>query len=540
MISFACWSYCVKSIISEYTIIYNIYYYYIVSLLLCLLSSSTMADRQRNRQRNNAQNDGGNNQANNGNDGNNQVPPQVANNGGNNVVNPIPNPNGDGNNGGGNGNNGDGGNNGAGNGLNPVPAAPVQLYVPNVANAVYNTAEGWDMAIPMRTIAQNLVIANTSIPWVRQPSLYHAITVYAYASIRMTLSQVRTPGSVTSYFILETLLDTTTDNIKLAAALADARVVEDARACLPVNNIAVQNQMLQAVVGNIPAAERGTLTNMTDFTVNTDVGRVGVITNAADAWAFFQALGRVMFGDEPNVQATLTSAFCMFVMSVAKMGTVSDEKLTKVADRLRNETNIPVSARMWTPEAATTIWTNIQEFITNVNMRAIIQRWIGDGGADRGVIPQHALSLRTLITQIKGEGLTMMSIIKEAMTSFGNFPWGRIAMLFPGEVTAFITACNYVNDDPYYGFIHDNHHVRGGQFKNLGWVSREILMRLGGKTSLGRYRGLPRNPQQDRLVRAIIDEFINNAQAPEADANAIAIVALAKQAATNAHGIPNN
>ena len=132
-----------------------------------------------------------------------------------------------------------------------------------------------------------------------------------------------------------------------------------------------------------------------------------------------------------------------------------------------------------------------------------IMRYIHDNLLN--LIAPTAIKLSTTITQIKGAGLTGITIIGTAISDYRNYYWGRIAKMLTVEYRAVNAARRAFAGRPFVGFnkaTMDKHGL--SHYINLAWVCKKLLVEMGTNLTLTTYAGLPDTiPMMDQFIRMI-------------------------------------
>lgn len=378
----------------------------------------------------------------------------------------------------------------------------------------FDSAQGWRAGYPQVEVVNDLVTTHTSVNWVKDPNTWSILTIYVYAQFRMFTLAANVVSNALAYVICEILSFDVPGVLVLAAQAADNRVVEDVRKNFPLVNAGRTQQQMQNLVAALPQGLQGNLTQASDFSLPAANAGTTVV-DIHDAWACCWIVARCKYDN--SAIAHVVTIYVSFLATIAKMGNVSDAFLDKISNRVLLEINVNLVQTMWDAEVIERVWILIGEFVTETNMGAMCDHWTGANGL-AGVIPQHALYMRILVSQIKGEGLTALSTIKKALQACPTFPWGEVAAMFPAEFAALQVAFNDVGQNAYYGYKKQNATTKSTLYKNVAWVAKELLIRMGGNGSLSRFKGWTRSPERVDQLNTLITNFINNLPHPTAAA----------------------
>uniref|UniRef100_A0A8D8W6Q7 Uncharacterized protein n=1 Tax=Cacopsylla melanoneura TaxID=428564 RepID=A0A8D8W6Q7_9HEMI len=103
------------------------------------------------------------------------------------------------------------------------------------------------------------------------------------------------------------------------------------------------------------------------------------------------------------------------------------------------------------------------------------------------------------------------------MTVYQNFPWHRIAVLFPRDWANYQLALTAIGNNVYYGFRRDLGPAKSTGFRNLTYVATQLLIKCGGETNLRSHGGLPttcsNKPQTSAILEAYLERMRDQAEA---------------------------
>uniref|UniRef100_A0AAT9J9W0 Nucleocapsid protein n=1 Tax=Blattella germanica chuvirus 1 TaxID=3133478 RepID=A0AAT9J9W0_9VIRU len=202
----------------------------------------------------------------------------------------------------------------------------------------------------------------------------------------------------------------------------------------------------------------------------------------------------IFWAEMPTVQYMGLSLLTLTYVSVAKRGQITPAAIRKVTSGIQDDilVNISINAA-----AVRNLYRRFLSRVTANNIVRILTRW-------EGMLPQEALRLRLTLQQTEWAGLTVLNIIREALIAYSTFNWGVVAELFPAEAAALTRAFATVNGNPYFGFNHDLGEVKSTNYRFIGWVAKELLVRGEGRHSLAQYAGWPVIvPHEAHLLRMI-------------------------------------
>lgn len=187
------------------------------------------------------------------------------------------------------------------------------------------------------------------------------------------------------------------------------------------------------------------------------------------------------------------------IVAIVKRGNVTTQFLTKIEQGLQLDLNRVITLD---EETIRLVYLYYGALIDDTNIGDVFTRWAGQ-------IPVNALRLRLTVEQASGSGMTAYFSIKEAITDYQDFNWAKISLFLPLDWAHFVRAVNLVGDNPYYGYRKDLGEARSTLYKNLAWVGKELLIRVGAKASLSRYLGWPRAIPHQQAISEMINEYVD-------------------------------
>lgn len=194
----------------------------------------------------------------------------------------------------------------------------------------------------------------------------------------------------------------------------------------------------------------------------------------------------------------ITLAYC----ALAKRGQVTDEFCTKIQTSIRDELGITLVLNQPSINA---LYKSYMSGVNETNAQHVFATL-------DTLIPDIALRLKLTLQQASGSGMTLYVIIGRAMRIYYDFPWGRVNTLTSGEVINWQAARRHIHDNLYYGFKRDMGAARSTLYKSVGYVARELLVKINGERTLLRYAGLGGNIKNknalDRLINAYTETYV--------------------------------
>lgn len=156
--------------------------------------------------------------------------------------------------------------------------------------------------------------------------------------------------------------------------------------------------------------------------------------------------------------------------------------------------NVPLSS-----SAMKTFFQMYGALINEETIENIINRWIN-------LTPQTAVRVRTTLTQARGSGLTTYITIGKAMKKYPDFNWGTVSEMYPEDWNNFTNATQVIGDNAWYGFSKNLGQVAATKYRILGYIAKELFVKVGGDQPLSRYQGwtnsIPHRAAIDRMIAA--------------------------------------
>jgi hypothetical protein len=382
----------------------------------------------------------------------------------------------------------------------------------------------WNDLLEGENVIHELVTNNATPNAWRNITIDNIVLIYMYAQIRMTVMAITSIPIMIAYTLAEIMAFCVPNQAWLPQAQADARIINDVNAYFPVTpklpNLWTNNNFHNAV--NPAHAHAATLTALDLTQANPGINNVDVATEA------IRILADLKY---PTNRRTIgTTLYMIFVSSITKMGNVTDRYIEKIVTSISMEVGTQLDEQIYEMDTIRSVYGLLKGIVTSANIAALHNHWTAVG-----FFPANALRLRLIVAQMAGEGLTALSVIKEAMTKYPDFGWDQTAMLIPTDFTNADAAFQLVGADEYYGFNADLGAAKSTNYKNLAWVCKELLRRKGGKTSLRGYKGWVRVPEQHQALEALVDAYVNAppAGAPtQAHTNSVNALIASQTAAT--------
>lgn len=147
------------------------------------------------------------------------------------------------------------------------------------------------------------------------------------------------------------------------------------------------------------------------------------------------------------------------------------------------------------------IWGAYGQYITEKNVGPLMKHFLDH-------IMSEAIRLRITINQAKYQGLTMFQTIGRAMLKYPNLAWHLLEKIIPQEFINFKTALQAVGDNPYYGYSSSLDLVKAANFRNLGYLAKELLVKLNNEGHMNFNRVFEASPDKARIIDKVVLRFI--------------------------------
>lgn len=212
-------------------------------------------------------------------------------------------------------------------------------------------------------------------------------------------------------------------------------------------------------------------------------------------------------------------------ISICKQGTVSADFVKKTVDAMKAELDKDILINRITIR---NIWDTYGQHIDETNVGALIEHFLKH-------ISSEAVRLRIILQQASFSGLTMYQTIGRALIRYKDFDWGIISKITPRELEAFNNATTAINGNPYYGFKKDIGFAKASNFRTLGYIAKELLMKLDGKTHLKYQKVFNIKPPHIELLNESIEKYIH-----EVTTSMWAVIQGTEQAPKSIHKEPTD
>lgn len=181
--------------------------------------------------------------------------------------------------------------------------------------------------------------------------------------------------------------------------------------------------------------------------------------------------------------------------AVAKQGHANPRLVSKIINEYHQDTGRGLDLDTVAIKAC---WDLLVHHVDDGNVGKIISDWCR-------FLPPEALRFRIMLEQIPDQGLTCIVAIIKAMTDFPTFDWAWVHVNFPSEFEKVYLAITAITGKPYYGYKKDLSLVKSTNFRTIGYIAQQLLMKAGGEKSLGAAACFTRTP----MLKLKLDQMVN-------------------------------
>lgn len=207
----------------------------------------------------------------------------------------------------------------------------------------------------------------------------------------------------------------------------------------------------------------------------------------------------------PKEHAAVTglTVIINLIVSLCKQGTIS----TQFAEKVRSATqkDIGRSVKLTLPYVGG-IWGAYGQFINETNIEPLMNHFLEH-------VMGEAIRLRVTIMQSKYQALTMYQTIGRAILTFPLLSWHLVEKFAPGELSRYSAAIDTVGRNGYYGYSKALDKVKSANFRHLGYLAKELLVKVNGETNLNDNRVFEVKPARYALIDKIVTMYIDNVAA---------------------------
>ena len=201
--------------------------------------------------------------------------------------------------------------------------------------------------------------------------------------------------------------------------------------------------------------------------------------------------------------AALSAPFYLFLLSFMKRG----YSITTLGNKLR--ARLPEYAVVFNEICANKTlsrdcYAQVGSAIADDEILPLFQRIIYD--VDQGRLPQE---IKNVIAWAKNLHITGTWICVSGIRDYEDFPWEKVAQMFPREANKLIVAGEAIESDPYIGFKKSRKGVSQRLYPNIAFICFRLHLELGDQPSLRQYKGCIETPSKhSELIMRMIQEYV--------------------------------
>lgn len=213
---------------------------------------------------------------------------------------------------------------------------------------------------------------------------------------------------------------------------------------------------------------------------------------------------RVLLRFSEEVDGTRRGLFIItnLIVAICKQGTISGQFIEKVRTAMRQDLGSDIAI---TTSLVGSIWGAYGQYINENNVGPLMKHFLDH-------IMAEAIRLRITINQSKYQGLTMFQTIGRAMLKYPDMAWHLLERVIPQEFINYKLALRAVGDNPYYGYSASLDLVKAANFRNLGYLSKELLVKLNNEGNLNYNRVFEAKPDKARIIDKVILRYITEVE----------------------------
>ncbi|APG78826.1 hypothetical protein 1 [Wenling crustacean virus 14] len=308
--------------------------------------------------------------------------------------------------------------------------------------------------------------------------------------------RITSPASTTVWTMMETLAPKVHNTRYLAQQQADEQIIEAVYVSRSLGEI-MTNYTAQQYQDDLAA-----LAIDQDFEVpQNNEGLPATVDDALDqvqnkAATAAMAILWIQARRAANLSTRPSQVLVTTLCALAKQGMATPGFVDKITNGFMQDTGKQIELDT---EAISACWDLIVHHVDDGNVENVVRKWLAR-------LPHEALRLRITLQQIPGEGLTCITSIIKAVGDYPMFNWAWVTLNFPIEARAVATAVTEINGKPYYGYKKDLSIVKAANYRTVGYIAQQLLVKVGGEGPLKAARCFTRTPK----LKVVIDEMIND------------------------------
>lgn len=162
------------------------------------------------------------------------------------------------------------------------------------------------------------------------------------------------------------------------------------------------------------------------------------------------------------------------VVTICKQGTVSSHYIDKIRQAIQQD--VGRSIRL-TPALISSVWGAYGQYVNENNVSLLMNHFLDH-------IMAESVRLRVTVQQAKYHALTVYQTIGRAFLAHPQLAWHLVENIAPGELTRYLAAIEAVQQNGYYGYSKDLDKVKAANFRHLGYLAKELMVRFNNESHL--------------------------------------------------------
>lgn len=192
--------------------------------------------------------------------------------------------------------------------------------------------------------------------------------------------------------------------------------------------------------------------------------------------------------------------FLNVIVALTKRGNVTDASVEKIKEGVAQD--LGVRNVYVLPPTCAAFYQQFGKWVTDTNAEGMFDHY-------RTLVPAWSLRMTLTLQQAAGSGLTVFTLIKQALIEFSDFDWARLYQIIPSDFNKYETAAATVGTNNYYGFRSDIGDARATNFPSLGYAAQQLLIKAGGQRALSQYMGLKTGVRMKAELQEMVEQYVN-------------------------------
>lgn len=185
------------------------------------------------------------------------------------------------------------------------------------------------------------------------------------------------------------------------------------------------------------------------------------------------------------------------VVTICKQGTVSSHFIEKIRQAVQQD--IGRNVRL-TPALISSVWGAYGQFVNEGNVGLLMNHFLDH-------IMAESVRLRVTIQQAKYQALTVYQTIGRAFLAHPHLAWHLMDNIAPGELARYLAAVDTVQHNAYFGYSKDLDRVKAANYRHLGYLAKELMVRFNNETHLNDNKVFSAKPARCAVVDKIIEKY---------------------------------